>query len=108
MPYGRFLFLCIDAAEPGRLWLQKIIDTITTAQPWSQSPPSCVNVGFIYNGLKVLGLAQASLDTYEYVRDSEIPNTLVYSAYPDNTVKEVKQALRTRKKFEDFLEEFQS
>jgi hypothetical protein len=44
----------------------------------------------------------------KYVRDSEIPNTLVYSAYPDNTVKEVKQALRTRKKFEDFLEEFQS
>ncbi len=44
----------------------------------------------------------------KYVRESEIKNTLVYTAYPDATVKQIKQALRTRKKFEDFLDEFQS
>jgi hypothetical protein len=43
----------------------------------------------------------------QYVRNSEIQNTLVYSAYPDLTVKAIKRAVRTRKKFEDFLEEFQ-
>jgi hypothetical protein len=43
----------------------------------------------------------------KYVRDSEIKNALVYTAYPDSTVKQIKQALRTRKKFEDFLDEFQ-
>jgi cytochrome P450 len=44
----------------------------------------------------------------KYVHETQFNNTLVYTAYPDATVREIKQALRTRRKFEDFLEEFQS
>jgi cytochrome P450 len=44
----------------------------------------------------------------KYVHETAFDNTLVYTAYPDATVKEIKQALRTRQKFEAFLEEFQS
>ncbi len=43
----------------------------------------------------------------KYIRDHECPAELYYSAYPDTTVKEVHRALRTRRKFEDFLDEFQ-
>ena len=43
----------------------------------------------------------------QYVRDSEYPAAVFYSAYPDATVKDVRRALRTRGKFEAFLDEFQ-
>jgi hypothetical protein len=44
----------------------------------------------------------------KYVKDTSFTNTLVYAAYPDATVKQIRQAIRTRQKFEDFLMEFQS
>jgi hypothetical protein len=43
----------------------------------------------------------------QYIRDHEYPAELFYSAYPDATVKQVHRALRTREKFEQFLDEFQ-
>jgi hypothetical protein len=42
-----------------------------------------------------------------YIGRHSFPATLYYSAYPDATVKEVRRALRTKQKFDAFLEEFQ-
>ena len=43
----------------------------------------------------------------QYIRDYEYPALVFYSAYPDATVKNIHRALRTRAKFEAFLDEFQ-
>src|SRR4028118_1238046 len=65
MPHARFLFLRIHTPEAGRQWIKHIIGRVTTARPWAEPPRSCVNVGFTHNGLKALGLAQASLDSFD-------------------------------------------
>ena len=43
----------------------------------------------------------------QYIREHEYQASLFYTAYPDSTVNDVHRALRTRQKFEAFLDEFQ-
>jgi deferrochelatase/peroxidase EfeB len=65
MPHARFLFLRIHTPNAGREWIKRLTDHVTTARPWTEPPRSCVNVGFTHTGLKALGVAQESLDSFE-------------------------------------------
>jgi Dyp-type peroxidase family len=65
MPAGKFLFLRIEARDAGRRWLRDIQDDITSAELRPSLPSSCVNVAFTCNGLRQLGVPEASLETFE-------------------------------------------
>ena len=58
-------------------------------------------VGFPEGGSRNITAFKQFICEHEYQAD------LFYTAYPESTVKEVKKALRTRQKFEAFLDEFQ-
>ncbi len=70
LPKGRYLFYQIDDGEAGRQFLQELCPHITTSAPWGSkaarnAPPKyTINIAFTYDGLKHLGLPQATLQSF--------------------------------------------
>src|SRR6188472_2417104 len=65
-PYkGEYVVLRIDDAVQGREMLRRIIPYIAPAEEWwVPSIPAWLGIAFSYQGLKALGLPQASLDSF--------------------------------------------
>jgi Dyp-type peroxidase family len=65
-PYvGAYIFLRVDNAHSGRRLVDRLAVLVNTAIGWWNADlPPLLNVAFTYEGLKVLGLPQASLDSF--------------------------------------------
>src|SRR6478735_10992156 len=65
-PYrGEYVVLRIDDAVQGREMLRRIIPYVAPAEEWwVPSIPAWLGIAFTYQGLKALGLPQASLDSF--------------------------------------------
>ena len=65
-PYrGEYVLLRIDEAAQGREMLRRIIPYVAPAEEWwVPSIPAWLGIAFSYQGLKALGLPQASLDSF--------------------------------------------
>ncbi|HZE79030.1 MAG TPA: Dyp-type peroxidase [Nitrososphaeraceae archaeon] len=65
-PYkGEYVVLRINEAAQGRELLRRIIPYIATAEDWwIPSIPAWLGIAFTYQGLKAIGLPQASLDSF--------------------------------------------
>jgi Dyp-type peroxidase family len=65
-PYkGEYVVLRIDDAVQGREMLRRIIPYVAPAEEWwVPSIPAWLGIAFSYQGLKALGLPQASLDSF--------------------------------------------
>ena len=65
-PYkGEYVVLRIDEAAQGREMLRRIMPYIAPAEEWwVPSIPAWIGIAFTYQGLKALGLPQASLDSF--------------------------------------------
>ena len=63
---ARYEFLTFRSASGGRSWLTGLIDKVGTARAVGQSvlDSRWVTVGFTWNGLRALGVAEASLATF--------------------------------------------
>lgn len=64
--FARFFFLRIATPEQGQRWLPTILDDLTTASEWTDKPLWCLNVAFTHDGLRALGVPQASLASFEF------------------------------------------
>ncbi|HJZ97534.1 MAG TPA: Dyp-type peroxidase [Candidatus Solibacter sp.] len=65
-PYrGEYVILRIDQVEQGREMLRRILPYIAPADEWwVPSLPGWLGIAFTFEGLKALGLPQASLDSF--------------------------------------------
>ena len=65
-PYkGEYLILRIDEATQGREMLRRLIPHVAPADDWwVPSLPGWLGIAFTYQGLKALGLPQASLESF--------------------------------------------
>lgn len=65
-PYkGEYVILRIDDAKQGREMLRRIIPHVAPANDWwAPTLPGWVGIAFTWQGLKALGLPQASLDSF--------------------------------------------
>jgi Dyp-type peroxidase family len=65
-PYrGEYVILRIDDAEQGREMLRKLLPHVAPADEWwVPSLPGWVGIAFTFQGLKALGVPQASLDSF--------------------------------------------
>jgi Dyp-type peroxidase family len=65
-PYvGEYVVLRIDDAAQGRAMLRRIIPYVATSDEWWLAKlPGWLGIAFTYQGLKALGLPQASLDSF--------------------------------------------
>src|SRR5262249_59697781 len=65
-PYlGEYLLLRIGDAEQGREMLRRIIPHVAPADEWwVPSLPGWLGIAFTFEGLKALGVPQASLDSF--------------------------------------------
>jgi deferrochelatase/peroxidase EfeB len=65
-PYrGEYVVLRTDDAVQGREMLRRVIPYIAPAEEWwVPSIPAWIGIAFTYQGLKALGLPQASLDSF--------------------------------------------
>ncbi|HUP58895.1 MAG TPA: hypothetical protein VNA69_00600 [Thermoanaerobaculia bacterium] len=55
-PKGRHFVLHFPDVVSGRRFVAAIAPKITTAEPWSEKPAHCINIGFTADGLRALGL----------------------------------------------------
>jgi deferrochelatase/peroxidase EfeB len=69
----RHLVLSINDVAGARKWLADVTSgessrapQITNAEPWDEKPPTCLNVGVTYEGLRVLGVPASSLATFPH------------------------------------------
>jgi hypothetical protein len=70
-PRVRYLILEVADRNEARRWLSASVsgrnDTvpqITTEAPWETKPDSTFNIGLTFEGLRALGVAQQSLDSF--------------------------------------------
>lgn len=63
-PCGRFSFLAFRRPDQGRAFLSRVVGQVTTADPAAQPSASCVYAAFTCNGLRALGIDEASLSTF--------------------------------------------
>lgn len=73
-PKARYVFYTINNEKKARLFLQKLIEKITTSAPWSIQadknnsanikPAATTNIAFTYQGLKAIGVPIKSLQTF--------------------------------------------
>lgn len=65
-PYkGEYVVLRIDEAAQGRELLRRIIPYVAHAEGWwAPSIPAWLGIAFTYQGLKAIGLPQASLASF--------------------------------------------
>ena len=61
LPAAGYLFLRIDDGAKARAFLGDFIPQVITAERWDVKPESGINVAFSYEGLRALGVADASL-----------------------------------------------
>jgi Dyp-type peroxidase family len=64
MPCGRYTFLTFGSLDPGRAFLARIVDEVTSAKPGSTQIDSCVYLALTCSGLRALGVDEASLATF--------------------------------------------
>lgn len=62
--HGTYILYRIDDAADARKMLGQILPHVTTAAGWEQPVPFTLNIVFTWQGLKALGLSQASLDSF--------------------------------------------
>ena len=62
--FARYFFLQIVDPSRARGWRAFVADQVTTAAPWTDMPPSTLYIGFSYNGLSALGVAESSLASF--------------------------------------------
>jgi Dyp-type peroxidase family len=63
MRYGRHIFLKFNDGEKGRAFLRNMLKRVNARQE-EHGTKFTINIGFTYEGLKTLGLAQRSLDSF--------------------------------------------
>src|SRR5689334_706448 len=63
MRYGRHVFLQFTDGEKGRAFLRNMFGRVNARQE-ERGVKFTVNIGFTYQGLKMLGLSQPSLDSF--------------------------------------------
>src|SRR6201991_4497785 len=65
-PYrGEYVLLRVGDAKQGREMLRRIIPHVAPADEWwEQTLPGWVGIAFTFEGLKALGVPQASLDSF--------------------------------------------
>ena len=63
MRYGRHIFLKFNDGAKARAWLRNMFRRVN-ARPKEHGTRFTVNIGFTYEGLKVLGLSRRSLDSF--------------------------------------------
>ncbi len=61
--YARYLFVTIENAVAGRRWLASIVDNVSTAVRGDPAAAT-TNVAVTHDGLRALGLASRSLDSF--------------------------------------------
>ena len=61
LPAAGYLFLRIDDGAKARAFLGDFIPEVITAERWDVKPESGINIAFSYEGLRALGVADASL-----------------------------------------------
>src|SRR6188472_395731 len=87
-PYkGQYVILRIDDAVQGREMLRRIIPYVAPAEEWwVPSIPAWLGIAFSYQGLKALGLPQASLDSFpEEFRQGMTARAEILRDIGDNT-----------------------
>src|ERR1700675_2701153 len=86
-PYrGEYVILRIDDAVQGREMLRRIIPHVATADDWwLPTLPGWLGIAFTYQGLKALGVAQASLDSFpEEFREGMAARASILNDVGDN------------------------
>ena len=61
---GRYSFLTFRGRGPGRVFLSRVVHEVSSAEAASASPASYVYLGLTCNGLRALGIGEASLATF--------------------------------------------
>ncbi len=64
LPSAGYLFLKIEDAAKARDFLGDFIPQVITAERWDVKPESGINVAFSFEGLRALGVGDASLDAF--------------------------------------------
>src|ERR1700741_170597 len=63
MRYGRHIFLKFTDGAKARKWLRNMFNRVNARRP-EHGTRFTVNIGFTYEGLRVLGLSEKSLDSF--------------------------------------------
>ncbi|MDQ4133126.1 MAG: Dyp-type peroxidase [Actinomycetota bacterium] len=63
-PSAAYVFVRVDDATGGRGWLGGLVDHVTTAEPWADTPETTLNLSFTWRGLAALGVDQPILDSF--------------------------------------------
>jgi Dyp-type peroxidase family len=64
-PRAAYLWFTVSDAAGGRRWLGRVLERVTTAEPWrAGKPESTVNVAITAAGLRALGVADAVIAAY--------------------------------------------
>jgi Dyp-type peroxidase family len=64
-PYvGRYLLFRVDDRRDGRTFIDRLANSIASAAEWSAQAQSWLTVAVTYEGLRALGVPQASLDSF--------------------------------------------
>ena len=61
LPAAGYIFLRVEEADRARALLADVIDQVITAERWDVKPDSGINLALSYQGLRALGLPEASL-----------------------------------------------
>ncbi len=61
---GRYSFLTFRDPGRGRVFLSRVVHEVSSARTASASPALYVYLGLTYNGLRALGIDEASLATF--------------------------------------------
>ena len=64
LPYAGYVFLKITDAAKARAALAEFIPDVITAEHWTDKPESGINLAFTYQGLRAIGLDEASLAAF--------------------------------------------
>jgi Dyp-type peroxidase family len=64
LPAAGYLFLRIEDAARARDFLSDFIPHVLTAERWDVKPDSGINLAFSFEGLRALGVGDASLDAF--------------------------------------------
>lgn len=59
-----YVFVTVNDGPGARQWLGELLPHVTTAEPWSDTPDTTLNLSFTYAGLAALGVEQAVLETF--------------------------------------------
>lgn len=64
LPLAGYLFLRIEHPTSAREWLAQLTPHVLTAARWTEKPDSGVNLALSFEGLRALGVPDASLDEF--------------------------------------------